>query len=155
MASLLWVAVGTAAPAAGQSSVVGTVFDSLNTHRPLSNAVVVLVERSRYATTDSMGRFRFDNVPAGRYRLGILHAVLDSFDLAAPPRPIDVADSGTTVVELATPSAESAYLHGCAIRLSEVANKADVVAYLRISTACAKLARVPPSRPPHSFELTT
>lgn len=141
LASVLWMAACTAVPAVGQSRIVGTVYDSLSARRPLPNAVVVLVERSLYATTDSMGRFRFDSVPAGHYRLDFLHPVLDSFDLAAPPRPIDVADSGATVVELATPSAESAYLRGCAVRLSEVANKADVAAYLRISTSCAKLAR--------------
>ncbi|MDP1890379.1 MAG: TonB-dependent receptor [Gemmatimonadaceae bacterium] len=130
-----------ASNADGQSAIVGTVYDSLSAHGPLPRAIVVLVERSRYVTADSMGRFRIDSLPPGRYTLGLLHAVLDSFDLTAPPQSIDVADSGTTVVELATPSAASAYSQGCAVRLAAVARKADVVEYLKISAACARLAR--------------
>jgi hypothetical protein len=52
--------------AAAQGSIAGTVYDSLSTHAPLANATVVLVERSRYATTDARGRFRIDSVPDGR-----------------------------------------------------------------------------------------
>ncbi len=130
-----------ATPAASQSSIVGTVYDSLSVRGQLSNAVVVLVERSQYATTDAVGRFRFEDVPVGRYSLGVLHTVLDSFDLVVPLRVVEVANGTNTVVALATPSAASAYMFGCAARLSEVANKADVVAYLKISTSCAGLAR--------------
>jgi hypothetical protein len=101
----------------------------------------VLVERSRYATSDAMGRFRFDSVAPGRYSLSILHAVLDSFDLTSPTRVVDVPSEGTVTVDLATPSAATAYLMGCARRLSEVAKKEDVVAYLLISASCTRISR--------------
>ena len=56
--------------AGAQGSIAGTMYDSLSTHAPLANATVVLVERSRYATTDSRGRFQIDSVPDGHYTLG-------------------------------------------------------------------------------------
>ena len=130
-----------AASATGQSSILGSVYDSLSMHGPLPRAVVVVVERSRYAIADSLGRFRIDSLPAGRYTLGVLHAVLDSFDLSAPQRLVELDGIGQTEVALATPSAVTAYLAGCAVRLAEVATREDVVAYLRISAACARLAR--------------
>lgn len=139
--SVVWMLAVTATPAASQSSIVGTVYDSLSVRGPLANALVVLVERSLYATTDASGRFRFEDVPVGRYSLGLLHAVLDSFDLVAPLRVVEVANGANTVVALATPSAASAYMLGCAARLSQVASKADVVAYLKVSASCAGLAR--------------
>lgn len=133
--------MGTAAGAASQSAIVGSVHDSLSAHGPLSRAVVVLVERSLYVTADSLGRFRIDNLPAGRYTLNMLHAVLDSFDLSTPRHLVDVDGVSVVEVALATPSAATAYLQGCAARLSAVARKADVVAYLRISAACSRIAR--------------
>jgi hypothetical protein len=139
--SVAWMLAVTATPAVSQSSIVGTVYDSLSVHGPLSNAVVVLVERSQYATTDAGGRFRFEDVPVGRYSLGVLHAVLDSFDLVTPLRVVEVANGTNTVVALATPSAASAYMRGCATRLADVANKSEVVAYLKIGASCSRLAR--------------
>lgn len=133
--------MGTAAGAASQSVIVGTVHDSLSAHGPLSRAVVVLVERSIYVTADSLGRFRIDNLPAGRYSLTVLHAVLDSFDLSPPRHLVDVDGVAVVDVALATPSAATAYLQGCAARLSAVAKQEDVVAYLRISAACSRIAR--------------
>lgn len=134
LTSVLRLLVVAATPAASQSSIVGTVYDSLSIHGPLPGAMVVLVERSRYATADASGRFRFEDLPAGRYSLGLLHAVLDSFDLVAPLQVVEVANGTNTIVALATPSAVSAYTLGCAARLSQVARKADVVAYLKIRT---------------------
>lgn len=139
--SVLFLCAAIATPAASQSSIVGTVYDSLSVRGPLPNAVVVLIERSLYATTDANGRFSFVNVPVGQYSLGILHAVLDSFDLVAPLRVVDVLDGTNTVVALATPSAASAYMLGCATRLADVASKSDVVAYLKMGASCSRLAR--------------
>ena len=74
------LALGSA-NAGAQGSIAGTVFDSLRTRAPLAGATVVLVERSRYATADARGRFRFDSVPDGHYTIGFMHPVLDSLDL--------------------------------------------------------------------------
>lgn len=127
--------------AACQSSIVGTVYDSLGARGPLRGAIVVLIERSHYVTADSAGRFRIDGLPPGRYTLGLLHPVLDSFDLTAARRVVDVDSATETLSTLATHSAVTAYLHGCAARLAEVARREDAVAYLKISAACARLAR--------------
>jgi hypothetical protein len=99
--------------AEAQGNITGTVYDSLRTHAPLANATVVLVEPSRYATTDARGRFTIANVPNGHYTLGFTHAVLDSLDLQSPLIAVDVAAGKRAVAELATPSAETMYAKLC------------------------------------------
>jgi hypothetical protein len=140
-ALLLCFAAGAASSATSQATIVGTVYDSLSVQGPLSRALIVLVGRARYVEADSLGRFRFEGLTPGRYTLGLLHPVLDSFDLSAPVRVLDVDSTPETAIALATPSAVTAYLAGCAARLAEVAKREDVVAYLKISAACARLAR--------------
>ena len=95
-----------------QSRLSGTVFDSLSSRAPLANATVVLIERSRYATTDADGRFTFDSVPLGRYTIGFSHPVLDALDLVLPPRAIEIGTRDVTVL-LATPSEGTAYALLC------------------------------------------
>ena len=99
--------------AGAQGSIAGTVYDSLSTHAPLANATVVLVERSRYATTDARGHFQIDSVPDGHYTLGIMHPVLDSLDLTAPVVAVDVAGGHRTTVALFTPGSAAAYARIC------------------------------------------
>src|ERR1035437_7043951 len=99
--------------AGAQGSIAGTVYDSLSTHAPLANATVVLVERSRYATTDAHGQFQIDSVPDGRYTIGIMHPVLDSLDLTAPVVAVDVTGGRRTTVALFTPGAAAAYARIC------------------------------------------
>ena len=99
--------------ARAQGSIVGTVYDSLSTHAPLANATVVLVERSRYATTDERGRFRIDSVPAGRYTIGFMHPVLDSLDLTGPVVPVEVVGGRRTMVSLSTPGRAAGYARIC------------------------------------------
>ncbi len=101
------------ARAGAQGNVAGTVYDSLNARGPLANATVVLVERSRYVTTDARGRFQIDSVPDGHYTIGFLHPVLDSLDLQAPVVAIDVTSGHRTVVTLSTPGREAAYARLC------------------------------------------
>jgi hypothetical protein len=99
--------------AGAQGSIAGTVYDSLSTRAPLANATVVLVERSRYATTDAHGHFQIDSVPDGRYTIGFMHPVLDSLDLEAPVVPVDVTGGRRTVVSLSTPGPAAAYARIC------------------------------------------
>ncbi len=102
------IAFGTlalsATRAGAQGSIAGTVYDSLSTHAPLATATVVLVETSRYATTDSHGRFRFDSVADGHYTIGFTHAVVDSLDVALPLVRVDVDGRRRSTVNLFTPS---------------------------------------------------
>lgn len=102
-------------PMAGaQGSIAGTVYDSLGRAGPLPHAVVVLVERSRYVTSDSRGRFVIDSVPAGRYSLAVLHPSLDSLDLEVTPVPVEVTANHRSTVTLTTPSAGTVYTLLCA-----------------------------------------
>jgi len=96
-----------------QGSIAGTVYDSLSTHAPLANATVVLVERSRYATTNARGHFQIDSVPDGRYTIGFMHPVLDSLDLTAPVVAADVSGGRRTTVALFTPGPAAAYARIC------------------------------------------
>jgi hypothetical protein len=99
--------------AGAQGSIAGTVYDSLSTRAPLANATVVLVERSRYATTDARGHFQIDSVPDGHYTIGFMHPVLDSLDLEAPVVAVDVSGGRGTTVALFTPGPAAAYARIC------------------------------------------
>lgn len=111
---LAYAALALSAQRAGaQGSIAGTVYDSMSMRAPMAHATVVLVERSRYATTDGRGRFRFDTVPDGHYTLGLLHPLLDSLDLQLPVMPVEVAEGRRVTVALATPSAATAYARIC------------------------------------------
>lgn len=102
-----------AASAAAQGGITGRVFDSLSTRGPLANATVVLVERSKYATTDARGNFTIDSVPDGHYTLGFMHPLLDSLELQAPVVAVDVTGGRRAAVDLFTPSAAAAYALIC------------------------------------------
>ena len=111
---LVWGVIELLGAGAGaQGSIAGTVYDSLSTQAPLANATVVLVERSRYATTDAHGRFRFDSVPDGKYTLGFTHQVLDSLGLDAPVVSVSVAAGRRAAAALAIPSAATVYARLC------------------------------------------
>ncbi|MBM3906477.1 MAG: carboxypeptidase regulatory-like domain-containing protein [Gemmatimonadetes bacterium] len=89
--------------------VTGVVHDSI-ARAPLPGAWVQLVDASgtaqpaRSAYADSLGRFAFDDVPEGRYRLGFFHAVLDSLGVQAPSRDFTVRRGRAARVDLAVPS---------------------------------------------------
>jgi len=96
-----------------QGRIEGTVFDSLVTRAPLRGAMVLLVERGRYATTNERGRFVFDSVPEGQYTVGFLHPVLDSLDVYLAPVRVDMPHSGRATVALAIPSPATIYAALC------------------------------------------
>jgi hypothetical protein len=102
-----------AVPALAQGRIDGTVFDSLATKAPLRGAMVVLVERGRYATSNERGRFVFDSVPEGQYTVGFLHPVLDSLDMYLAPVRVDMPHSGRATVALAVPSPATIYAALC------------------------------------------
>ena len=59
---------------------------------------------SRVARTDSLGRYRLDSLPAGRWLLEISSALLDSLQLALGAREVRI-DAGATVrVDISLPS---------------------------------------------------
>jgi Carboxypeptidase regulatory-like domain len=85
------------------ATVRGTVIDSLH-GRPLAGASISVDGTTATATTDSLGRYRIDGLPAGRYRIAVYHPLIDSLAVAVYTAPLDVPPSVETVVPLALPS---------------------------------------------------
>jgi hypothetical protein len=89
--------------------VIGLVLDSV-TSMPLPGARVQLVPypvgpAAPYAAeTDSVGEFRIEKVPNGRYLAGFFHPILDSLGVEAPLQLVQIV-GGEAIVDLATPSA--------------------------------------------------
>jgi len=95
------------APAQG-TIVSGVVHDSI-AHKPLAGATVQLVADGvgsfvRTAVSDPSGSFTLSDVPAGRYKLGFFHPLLDSLGVDAPLRGISVDGKEPARVDLAIPS---------------------------------------------------
>ena len=105
--------VSQAANAVAQGSIAGTVYDSLQSRAPLANATVVLLERSRYATTDANGHFKIDSVPDGHYTLSFMHPVLDALGLQAPGTRAEVIGGRSVELLLTTPAPASVYARLC------------------------------------------
>ena len=96
-----------------QGSITGTVYDSLTTRALLANATIVLVEKSRYATTDAKGRFTIDSVPDGSYTISFIHPYLDSLGLQPPAAHVVVAAGHAPAVSLASQSPIALYSSLC------------------------------------------
>ncbi len=95
-------------PRASGATVSGVVHDSI-ARRPLAGATVQLVNDSepgfiRSAVSDSLGRFALSEVPAGRYKLGFIHPLLDSIGVDAPLQEISVSGQRPVRSDLAIPS---------------------------------------------------
>ncbi len=109
----------TAVPRASAGvTVSGVVFDSL-ANRPLASALVQLVNADSLSAaaptsvTDSLGRYEFDGVPAGRYLLGFLHPVLDSIGVEPKAREVRVDGTGNVRRDLALPGANTIRVSLC------------------------------------------
>lgn len=97
-------------PAATRThSIGGVVFDSI-ARVPLAAALVQVVSldslsKVTTAVSDSSGRFRFVNLPSGRFLIGFYHEALNSLGLDAPQRTFELTATlpGATV-DLAIPS---------------------------------------------------
>lgn len=94
----------------GHGRVEGRVVDSVY-RRPLPGVRVIALSTGSQrdtrdsAVTDSVGRYHIDALPAGRYTVGFESPLLDSLEIALPPREASVAPEGTATVDLAVPPA--------------------------------------------------
>lgn len=86
-----------------RGSVTGSVYDSLR-NSPLVGATVVIDGTMYSATTDGIGRYRIDSVPAGQYRMGFFHPVLDSLGLGSPVQTVTVRGGAVARVDMGVPS---------------------------------------------------
>ena len=89
--------------------VTGVTFDSLS-GRPLAVAFITLGSRSTMA--DSVGRFAFDSVTPGSYRLTMQHDQLDSLGLSGVAMTINVTQ-GMQPIRVATPSVMTMWRRVC------------------------------------------
>jgi Carboxypeptidase regulatory-like domain len=111
--------VALAAQQRVRARIVGTVFDSLSQHG-LSGAMVRIVRADdpsvgRSATTDALGGFKYDSVPAGTWLASFLHPVLDSLRLEPGMVRIDITEAGAVSVPLAIPSARTLVALSCRV----------------------------------------
>jgi protocatechuate 3,4-dioxygenase beta subunit len=95
--------VGAAQAQAQSGSVVGTVYDSIDTG-PLPDAAVFLWDTPYRTVTDTAGRFRIEDVPPGEYSILFFHTRLGEMGVSPGPTLVSVAPADSSVVELATPS---------------------------------------------------
>lgn len=96
--------VGASNAAEAQGTLRGTLVDSLRAGGPVAGAEVVLMGAQRRVTTERGGNFEFKDVPAGRYVVAYWAPWLDSLGLPALQREVQVRDSRSESVMLATPS---------------------------------------------------
>lgn len=105
--SVLVNSLGAQASGPG-ATVSGVVHDSIaNTN--LAGATVQLVASNNSssvlnAVSDSLGRFRLDDVPLGHYRVGFFHPILDSLGVEAPLHDVYVDSYGAVTANVAVPS---------------------------------------------------
>ena len=102
---VLLAAVRAGAQKAPRSAggITGVVFDSLD-DKPLGDASVFLVGTSLSATTNAQGRFTFDTVPAGAYRVAFESPDLDAIGLTPNARTVAVQPGAVDTVALFMPS---------------------------------------------------
>lgn len=84
-------------------AITGVVFDSLDA-RPLGAASVFLIGTPLSVTTNAQGRFAFDSVPAGAYRVAFESADLDAIGLTPNPQSVAVRAGVVDTVALFVPS---------------------------------------------------
>ena len=99
----------------GKAQIIGVVLDSLNGGF-LKGADVLLEPAQRNTETDTAGRFSFDTLAPGNYRLGVFHPLLDALDLSIATKPFHAAADSASVVILAVPSPRTIVLGRCGNR---------------------------------------
>ena len=95
--------------AAQTVKVTGAAFDSLS-GRPLPGAFVTLGSKS--ATADPIGRFAFDSIAPGSYRLTMQHDLLDSLGLTGIATNVTVTP-GMAPLWISTPSIKGMWARVC------------------------------------------
>ena len=88
----------------------GRVIDSVHARPLVGVRVLALGSGPRVgsrdtAVTDSAGRYHIDALPAGQYTVGFESPLIDSLEIALPPREGNVAPGTTATVDLAVPPA--------------------------------------------------
>lgn len=122
--------------------VLGRVVDSLSA-RPLAGAAVRLFRPAdpsdgRTVISDARGQFAVDSVAGGLWVASFVHPLLDSLRVESPLVRLDLAESGTVTVELATPSVRALLAATCGSRVGD--EDGVVVGEVRDATTNAPMA---------------
>jgi hypothetical protein len=119
-------------------SISGVLRDSLLYDGPLPNATIRIEGLQKEARTDLLGRFRFDSVPPGTYRLTFSHPAFDAAGVGSPRWRVDLPPQGLQGVLLVTPSPDTRYGKACPVRRGE--GQGYVVGVVRDAAADTGLA---------------
>ena len=113
---LLVMPLGRGSAQRADARIAGTIHDSLR-GRPLDSALVFVRTandaQSFSAVTDRSGHFSIDTLPAGKYVVTFSHAILDSLDLFAPEREVNVAPRSRTEMAFYIPSGTTIRAMSC------------------------------------------
>jgi len=101
------------AAAAAQGTIRGVVIDSLRGTSPIAGARITLEGTSMSAETDRRGRFAFNRVAPGTYRLVWAGARFDTVGTAPEMREVTLSAREEVEVRLATPSAATLQQRYC------------------------------------------
>lgn len=96
----------------GSGVVEGVVHDRLRGGF-LGGATVSILGTDQQATTDESGRFRLEDVPAGRRYVGVAHRDLTAWGIDVAPTPVEASRGAAAEVELETPNFRSAAFTLC------------------------------------------
>jgi Carboxypeptidase regulatory-like domain len=85
------------------ASIVGIAYDSVRGH-PMAGAQIVIQGTPLITVAGDEGRFHFDSVPPGQYRLIVSHPILDSLGIQLVTPPITFTAGKQATLDLATPA---------------------------------------------------
>ncbi len=120
----------SAAPDSGVGRIRGTLYDSLM-GAPLAGARVALLDGTRIAQTDRLGRFVLDSVPAGPHVVTFRHPALDSIGLTSMAPAVTVRAGAVETVPLAVPSHATFWRSACAAARPSWADSGIVIGTIR------------------------
>jgi hypothetical protein len=115
-------------------SISGTLYDSLS-NGVLPNAVVHVQDLAVTARSDSVGRFQFDSLPAGRQLLWLEHPRLDALGLYTVAAAVDVTPGATVIMAAGIPSFATLWHRACGERPAPVADTGFVFGHVSRATA--------------------
>lgn len=94
------------------ATIEGVAIDSL--HQDFLRGATLTVEGAESrAVTDSLGRFKLENVPPGTRRIEVLHPLLDTVGVTLLTAPLELAAGQRVQLMVSTPSIETVIARKC------------------------------------------
>lgn len=108
-----------------KAEIAGVVVDSLHGGY-LRGADVIIEGASANTVTDTVGRFAFQGLPPGTYRVGVFHPLLDTLGISLATKPFHATADSTSIAILGVPSAATLIHTACGGRSSDQYNSAVI-----------------------------